>query len=118
MIEIPLNSFVRRTKNHKTLKLIIQNSGAVIKRKGRSRNWLLHADWAHICEIINKVQLSEEPSWQWFVNELQKYKPELSINDLVEIITKSPFISVNQLMAQTDCTLAQARQALDIAQWQ
>jgi len=117
MIEIPLNSFVRRTQDHKQLKALVLGTGALLKRKGRSRNWILKADWSQISEILTNVQLAEEPSWQWFINELQKHKPQLSVNELVELIKLQPLITLNQLIAKTDCTLAQAREAIDIVEW-
>jgi len=117
MIEIPLNSFVRRTQDHKQLKALVLGSGALLKRKGRSRNWILKADWSQISVILIKVQLIEEPSWQWFINELQKHKPQLSVDELVKLIKLEPLITLNQLIVKTDCTLAQAREAIDIVEW-
>ena len=117
MIEIPLNSFVRRTQDHKQLKALVMSTGALLKRKGRSRNWVLKADWPQISEILNNVQVNEEPSWQWFINELHKHKPQLSVNELVELIKQQPLITLNQLIEKTDCTLAQAREAIDIVEW-
>ena len=117
MIEIPLNSFVRRTQDHKQLKALVLNSGALLKRKGRSRNWVLKADWSQISEILNSVKLVDEPSWQWFIKELQKHKPQLSIDELVQLVKQQPLITLNQLIEKTDCTLAQAREAIDIFEW-
>jgi len=118
MIEIPLNSFVRRTQDHKRLKALIISSGATLKRKGRSRNWILIANWQQINEILNKFSSGDEPSWQWFANELKKYKPQLSIEELVKLVKIDPLITVNQLIQKTDCTLIQARQAIDIVEWE
>jgi len=117
MIEIQLNSFVRRTQDHKQLKALVLGTGALLKRKGRSRNWIIKADWSQISVIIIKVQLIEEPSWQWFINELQKHKPQLSVDELVKLIKQEPLITLNQLIVKTDCTLAQAREAIDIVEW-
>jgi len=117
MLEIPLNSFVRRTQDHKQLKALVLGTGAMLKRKGRSRNWILKADWSQISEILNNVQLTDEPSWYWFIKELQKHKPQLSIEELVELVKQKPLITLNQLIEKTDCTLAQAREAIDIVEW-
>ncbi|PAJ74353.1 hypothetical protein CJF42_10995 [Pseudoalteromonas sp. NBT06-2] len=117
MIEIPLNSFVRRTQDRTQLKVLVLNTGALLKRKGRSRNWILQADCSQISEILYKAQQVEEPSWQWFISELEKHKPQLSVNELVNLIKQEPLITLNQLIVKTDCTLAQAREAIDIVEW-
>ncbi len=117
MFEIPLNSFVRRINKPDILKAVIKNSGARLTRVGRSRNWKISADLTQVEAILHQAQAEEEPSWQWFITQLSQYKPQLTVIDLVNIIKNEPLITLNQLMAKTDCSTSDARAAMDKVEW-
>lgn len=85
MLEIQLNSFVRRVEQANELKALITSSGAKLSRKGRSRHWRLQGTWPQFQSIIDQIQLIEEPSWQWVIDTLSSYKPKPQITDLVKI---------------------------------
>ena len=117
MLDIQLNSFVRRINQANELKALVTSSGARLSRKGRSRNWRLQGEWSQFECIIHKAQLHDEPTWQWIIEALKKHKPISSPQDLVAIAKSNPSITLAQLIEQTDCTLVEARKALDVAAW-
>lgn len=118
MLDIQLNSFVRRINQANQLKTLIKSTGATITRKGRSRNWLLQGDWPQLKSIIEQAQLIDEPSWQWVIKTLQSYQPKPQMAELVDIIKNNPSITLQQLISQTDCTLVEARKAFDVVEWE
>lgn len=115
--KIILNAFVRKCFDAYLLKAIIRDSGAHLSRKGRSRNWMLIADAKQIAKIISDVEAADQPSWLWFAKLLREQKQSLTQQELLNLVKLNPAISTNQLIALTDCTLAQARQVLDEAEW-
>ncbi len=115
--QILLRAFVRKCFDAYLLKAIIRDSGAHLSRKGRSRNWILIADGAQIAKIIEQVDLAEQPSWHWFSSLLKEQRAKLTHEQIIDLVKRNPAISTNQLIALTDCTLAQARKALDDVEW-
>ncbi|MCG7550520.1 ribosome recycling factor family protein [Pseudoalteromonas sp. Of7M-16] len=117
MLDIQLNSFVRRVERADKLKALIKSSGAQLNRKGRSRHWRIQGDWSQLELIIQQIQQYDEPSWQWIVEKLRCHKPKSSLEGLVSIVKHNPTITLQQLIAQTDCTLVEARKAFDEVAW-
>jgi hypothetical protein len=115
--KIMLNAFVRKCFDTYLLKTIIRDSGAHLSRKGRSRNWMLIADANQISHIVDAVEASEQMSWQWFAKLLREQRQSLTQQELLNLVKLNPAISTNQLIQLTDCTLAQAREVLDQAEW-
>ena len=118
MLDIQLNSLVRRIEKANKLKAQIKSSGAKLSRKGRSRNWRLQGTWLQFETIIHQAQLTEEPSWQWVIELLKSHQPKPQMTDLVEIVKNNPNITQQQLISQTDCTLVEARKAFDVVEWE
>lgn len=118
MLDIQLNSFVRRIEKANDLKALIKSSGATLSRKGRSRHWRLQGTWPQFQTIIQQAQLIEEPSWHWVIAYLKSHQPKPQMADLIEIIKSNPRITQQQLISQTDCTLVEARKAFDIVEWE
>lgn len=112
-----LNSFVRRTENTTDLKALIKATGANVSRKGRSRNWLLLATQAQQQQIIEQLNQTEQISWLWLGKLLIENRPPVTVADLLAIIKSNPAITVKQLMGLTDCTIGEARIALDEAEF-
>ena len=110
---IILLSFLRRTLKAYALKALIRSTGAELTRIGRSRNWRLVTTQKQLSQIINTLEEKEELSWQWLVPLLRKYKAQLSHQELVALIKLKPDTTLNELLAKTDCTINQARKALD-----
>ena len=115
--KIILNAFVRKCFDAYLLKAIIRDSGAHLSRKGRSRNWMLIADAKQISHIVEEVENAQQPSWLWFSTLLRQQRQSLTQQELLALVKRNPSISTNQLIALTDCTLAQAREVLDEAEW-
>ena len=113
LFEITLPSFLRRVLKAYALKAEIRAIGCSLARKGRSRNWILSANFEQLEQVVAFVHESEEPSWQWVAKYISEQKKNLSHHELVNIATKQPGISINQLMAKTDCTIAEARLVID-----
>lgn len=118
MLDIQLNSFVRRIDKANELKAQIKSSGAQLNRKGRSRHWRLQGDWPQFQNIIQQAQSFEEPSWQWVIETLKSNQPRPLITDLVEIVKNNPNITQQQLISQTNSTLVEARKAFDVVEWE
>ena len=115
---ITLPSFLRKTLKAYALKAEIRALGCELHRIGRSRNWQLKASFEQIEAIIVFIEQSEEKSWYWLANHLRKQYQMLSHDCLLKIAKQKPGITVNELMARTDCTIAQARQIIDELEWQ
>lgn len=113
LFEITLPSFLRRVLKAYALKAEIRNIGCNLQRKGRSRNWVLSATFEQLEQVVETICRSEEPSWQWVGKVINEQKKNLSHQELITIARKVPGISINQLMAKTDCTIAEARLVID-----
>jgi len=114
---ITLPSFLRRILKAYALKTQIRNLGCQLNRIGRSRNWRLTASQEQITEIIVLIESENEDSWLWLAKLLKSQHQQLSHSNLINIAKKKSGISVNELMAKTDCTVAQARRVIDELEW-
>lgn len=115
--KIILNAFVRRTANTDTLKTLIKATGAKLGRKGRSRHWLLLANPEQQRQIIDQLYQADESSWLWLAKQLGDNRPATTFSQLLDIVRSNPAITVSQLVGQTDCTIGEARAALDEVEW-
>ncbi|MGJ8693135.1 MAG: ribosome recycling factor family protein [Thalassotalea sp.] len=113
IIQIVLPSFLRRAMKAYALKAAIRDCGADLNRIGRSRNWQLKANAEQIEIIIQFVESSQEASWQWLAKKLKEHVCYTTYESLLQLAKRKPGITVNELMAKTDCTIAQARQVID-----
>ncbi|NRA55268.1 MAG: hypothetical protein HRU23_14080 [Gammaproteobacteria bacterium] len=116
-VQMNLLSFQRKTINSYQLKADIRATGAVLMRKGRSRNWILQADNEQIQQIIAHIEQAEQPSWLWLIKVLNKQHQQLTSQQLLNLVERNPAISLNQLIGLTNCTRAQAREAMDQFEW-
>jgi hypothetical protein len=110
---INLPSFVRRSNKAQPLKLYIRQQGCQLSRIGRSRNWQLKANFTQLQAIIVFIEQENEASWLWLAKRLKKEYQHLSHEVLVKVASSLNTLTIGALMAQTDCTLAQARKVLD-----
>lgn len=114
---ITLPSFLRRILKAYALKAHIRELGCQLSRIGRSRNWLLTASQEQINAIITLIEQEGEDSWLWLAKLLKSQHQQLSHANLINIAKNKSGISVNELMAKTDCTAAQARRVIDELEW-
>ncbi|PKH89297.1 ribosome recycling factor family protein [Colwellia sp. Bg11-28] len=110
---INLPSFLRRTLKAYALKAHIRQLGCDLSRIGRSRNWQLKANFDQIQSIIEYIEQKDEKSWLWLAKLLKKEYQHLSHDNLLVLATRLESVTITALIAQTDCTLAQARKVLD-----
>jgi len=110
---ITLSSFLRRTMKAYALKAHIREQGCELKRIGRSRHWLLTANFEQLQAIIIFIEASNEPSWSWLTKLLKSEYQHMSHDELVRIASKIDNITISALIARTDCTIAQARKIID-----
>ncbi|HCH68898.1 MAG TPA: hypothetical protein DE042_00075 [Colwellia sp.] len=110
---VTLPSFLRRTMKAYVLKAHIRQQGCELHRIGRSRNWQLKANFEQLQTIINFVDGSNEPSWHWLAKTLRNEYKHLSHDELLRIASTLEEITINTLIARSDCTIAQARTIID-----
>ena len=110
-----IRAMAGRTVNTFALKTLIRDTGAVLARKGRSSTWLLFADTAQMRQIVTDIQQSDQPSWQWLAKLVGEKCNHYSYQELLNLVNRNPAITVNQLIAMTDCTIADARKVIDDA---
>lgn len=110
---IPIRALAGRTVETFALKALIRDTGAVLTRKGRSSNWLLFADKEQMSQIVSDIEQSEQQSWQWLAKLIREKYSQYSFDELRNLVSRNPNITVNQLVAMTDCTLADARRVID-----
>ena len=111
MINLP--SFLRKTLKAYTLKAKIRAIGCELNRIGRSRNWQLKANFEQIQCIIEFINESDEPSWQWLATLLSRQYHDLSHEHLIDVANSLTSVTIANIMARTDCTIAQARKVMD-----
>ncbi|KOO14332.1 hypothetical protein AKJ18_15145 [Vibrio xuii] len=109
MISVPLNSFVHRVADKAQVIQVMSEQDCQIKRIRRSRNWLLSGEEEALRQL--KSQLTTEDT-QWIVTAIDKTLPT-PVVDLAVLIANSPNITINQLVAQSGCTISEARLAID-----
>jgi hypothetical protein len=117
LVTITLPSFLRRVLKAYALKAHIRQLGCQLTRIGRSRNWQLVASFKQINDIILLIENADEDSWLWLAKHLKSQHTQLSYEALLTIAKHQPNITVNELMAKTDCTIEQARRVIDQLEW-
>jgi len=115
--KITLPSFLRRVMKAYAIKANIRIVGCELSRIGRSRNWQLTATPEQILAIINMIEESNEDSWLWVAKKLKQDGQHFSHSLLVNLAKRNVGITINELMAKTDCTIAEARIVIDEIEW-
>lgn len=95
------------------LKAHIRQLGGELSRIGRSRNWQLKANFSQLQAIVEFIEQEHEDSWLWLAKLLRKEYKYLSHENLLQLAARLDQVTITALMAQTDCTLLQARKVLD-----
>ncbi|KGJ92473.1 ribosome recycling factor family protein [Thalassotalea sp. ND16A] len=114
---ILLPSFLRRAMRAFELKALVRTSGCELTRIGRSRNWRLTASREQMTTIIELVRDSEEETWQWLIKVLEQHRGSFTQQELQNLVQRNPEITVNELVNLANCTLAEARNAIDAHEW-
>lgn len=100
------------------IKSLIREAGCELNRMGRSRNWQLTATPEQIFQVISHIENSNEDSWLWVAKKLKQDGQQFSHSLLIDIAKRNTGITVNELMAKTDCTVSQARKVIDDIEWE
>ena len=112
MISIKLNNFLHRIDCKATIIKLTDHHCCTLKRIRRSRNWLLVGHKDQLVKLSNKLQ---QDKTVWIAQVIEKALPKPTLN-LTFIAQSNPAMSVNQLMAETGCSLLEARSAIDEAE--
>lgn len=110
---IHVQALAGRTIETYALKALIRHTGAALTRKGGSTNWLLLADKAQMRQIQADIEHSGQASWQWLAELVGETYQQYHEQALLNLVKRNPGLSVKQLMALADCTLLDARKAID-----
>jgi hypothetical protein len=78
----------------------------------------LSADKTQWRQLIVLLEAADESSWQWLVKQLRASQQPTTAAELLSMVKNHPGISAKKLVTYTDCTLGEARTALDDAEWQ
>lgn len=95
------------------LKAHIRQQGCELQRIGRSRNWQLKANFEQLQAIITFIDLSNESSWLWLSKLLRSEYKHLTHDELIRIASRLEDLTINSLIARSDCTIAEARAIID-----
>ncbi|MBD1577737.1 ribosome recycling factor [Vibrio sp. S11_S32] len=123
MITIALPSLIHRIGRDrvKQAKSIALKLGCELKRIRRSRNWQLQGEVEPLSELIETLTATDPDTMSYLIKKItdgintaliseEDSQPPPSMADkLAALIQSNPDITLNELMAITDCTMAQAR---------
>lgn len=68
--------------------------------------------------LVRAINNSGEQSWLWVAKQLAQNKPPLTAGELQQLARKHKNISAMQLVSRTDCTIAEARRAIDALEFE
>lgn len=111
-LSIKLNNFLHRIDCKATVIALVTQHDCSLKRIRRSKNWLLTGKQSQLVEISEQLQQGKTI---WITDAIQKGLPKPSF-DLVAITLSNPDMTINRLIAETGCTLIEARVAIDKAE--
>jgi hypothetical protein len=109
---IKLNNFIHRIDCKVTMIELATQHSCSLKRIRRSKNWLLMGSQSQLIEISDKLR---QKKTMWIVQAINTARPKPAFN-LALIMKSNPAMTVNQLIAETGCTLIEARVAIDTAE--
>ena len=111
-LTIKLNNFLHRIDCKATLIALVNQHGCSLKRIRRSKNWALIGKQSQLVEVSEQLQ---QPKTIWIADAIQNALPKPSF-DLTAIALSNPDMTINRLIAETGCTLIEARVAIDTAE--
>ena len=111
-LSIKLNNFLHRIDCKATIIALVTLHGCSLKRIRRSKNWSLTGKQSQLVEVSEQLQQGKT---MWITEAIQKGLPKPSF-DLVAITLSNPDMTINRLIAETGCTLIEARIAIDKAE--
>jgi hypothetical protein len=109
MLSITLNSFVHRVPDKSVVLALAAQHGCQLKRIRRSRHWSLSGEEKQLRSLMAHF---DDEAHQWIVKAITLVLPKPTVS-LAELLEKAPSMTVNQLVVAADCSLTEARQAID-----
>lgn len=116
---IALPSLIHRIggENCKYAKAVAAQHQCELKRIRRSRHWQIMGNSANLALLASTLQTEENQAFDYLINKIQisllalNNKSESKTEQLVSLMKQQPDITLNELMATTNCTMAEARVA-------
>ena len=109
---ITLNNFLHRIDCKTTIIELATQQGCSLKRIRRSKNWSLTGNQSQLVAVSDALH---QKRVKWIVEAINKTLPKPTF-DLTAIVQSNPDMTINRLIAETGCTLIEARAALDKAE--
>ena len=109
---VKLNNFLHRIDCKATMIALAGEYGCSLKRIRRSENWALIGKQSQLVKISAQLQQKKE---LWIAVAIDNTLPKPTFN-LALMLKSNPAMTVNGLMAETGCTLTEARCAIDAAE--
>lgn len=118
-ITISLPSLIHRIggEQAKRAKAVAMEIGCELKRVRRSRNWQVSGEALDLKRFQEHIKAEESEELRFLINKLEvgltahQDKLEPLEAKLVRLVLQSPNVTLAELMAETNCTIAQARAA-------
>ncbi len=118
-IIISLPSLIHRIggEHAKRAKAVAPEIGCALKRVRRSRNWQISGEAVDLKRFLEHIKSEESEALRFVINKLEvglaahqdKLEPQEA--KLVRLVLQNPNVTLAELMAETNCTIAQARTA-------
>ncbi|KHD23847.1 hypothetical protein NM09_15155 [Vibrio caribbeanicus] len=109
MLSITLNSFVHRVGDKSAVLALACQLNCQLKRIRRSRHWQLTGEEDALRTLMT---LLDSEANLWIIKAIEKHLPAPSITP-EQLLENNPTMSVSQLVSESGCSLAQAREAID-----
>ncbi|CAM2774084.1 ribosome recycling factor family protein [Vibrio mytili] len=118
-LTIPLPSLIHRIggEHAKRAKVIAVEKGCELKRIRRSRNWQISGEALNLKRVLDHLSVEESEAFGFMISKLEvglsahQDKLEPLEEKLVRLVLQNSNITLAELMAETNCTIAQARSA-------
>ncbi len=118
-LTIPLPSLIHRIggEHAKRAKMIAMDKGCELKRVRRSRNWQVSGEALDLKTFLDHLKAEESEALCFVINKMEvglvahQDKLEPLEAKLIRLVVENPNITLAELMAETNCTIAQARTA-------
>ncbi|MDV7102816.1 ribosome recycling factor family protein [Vibrio sp. TH_r3] len=119
ILSIHLPSLIHRigSKWVKQAQIVAQQHECQLKRVRRSRNWQIVGQASDVNRCLNKLKNNFDAEMSYLIKKIDTSLIENNFIDetleqrLVRLITEQPTMTLSELMAQTNCSLLEARQA-------
>lgn len=118
-LTISLPSLIHRIggEQAKRAKAIAMEKRCELKRVRRSRNWIMIGDALDLNAFLEHIKAEEPAALRFMISKLEtglaahQDKLEPLEAKLVRLVLQNPNLTLAELMAATNCTIAQARSA-------